>query len=112
MPPKANKRPPIRRPANRLINQQTIELPTTKTNKDISAGVNSFFDIIKKDILIVSGGATVSELKQYIDDIDVIVSTSDVDQFLTDSILENKSLNIFLKNLKKFLSFFLVLRIL
>ena len=71
MPPKANRRPPIRRPANRLINQQTIELPTTKinnndgsaytvkTNKDISAGVNSFFDIIKKDILIVSGGAIV-----------------------------------------------------
>ena len=69
MPPKANRRPPIRRPANRLINQQTIELPTTKinnndgsaytvkTNKDISAGVNSFFDNIKKDILIVSGGA-------------------------------------------------------
>ena len=58
MPPKANRRPPIRRPANRLINQQTIELPTTKinnndgsvytvkTNKDISAGVNSFIDNI------------------------------------------------------------------
>ena len=71
MPPKANRRQPIRRPANRLINQQTIELPTTKinnndgsaytvkTNKDISAGVNSFFDNIKKDILIVSGGAIV-----------------------------------------------------
>ena len=71
MPPRANRRPPIRRPANRLINQQIIELPTTKinnndgsaytvkTNKDISAGVNSFFDNIKKDILIVSGGAIV-----------------------------------------------------
>ena len=71
MPPKANRRQPIRRPPNRLINQQTIELPTTKinnndgsaytvkTSKDISAGVNSFFDNIKKDILIVSGGAIV-----------------------------------------------------
>ena len=30
----------------------------------------------------------IGELKQYIDEIDVIVSTSDVDQFLTDSILQ------------------------
>ena len=36
----------------------------------------------------IKPSATVSELKQYIDDIDVIVSTSDVDQFLTDSILQ------------------------
>jgi len=36
----------------------------------------------------IKPNASVSELKQYIDDIDVIVSTSDVDQFLTDSILQ------------------------
>jgi len=36
----------------------------------------------------IKPSATISELKQYIDDIDVIVSTSDVDQFLTDSILQ------------------------
>ena len=36
----------------------------------------------------IKQNASVFELKQYIDDIDVIVSTSDVDQFLTDSILQ------------------------
>ena len=36
----------------------------------------------------IKPNASITELKQYIDDIDVIVSTSDVDQFLTDSILQ------------------------
>ena len=36
----------------------------------------------------IKPNANISELKQYIDEIDVIVSTSDVDQFLTDSILQ------------------------
>ena len=36
----------------------------------------------------IKPNCSVSDLKQYIDEIDVIVSTSDVDQFLTDSILQ------------------------
>jgi hypothetical protein len=36
----------------------------------------------------IKPNANTNELKQYIDEIDVIVSTSDVDQFLTDSILQ------------------------
>jgi len=36
----------------------------------------------------IKPSANINELKQYIDEIDVIVSTSDVDQFLTDSILQ------------------------
>jgi len=36
----------------------------------------------------IKPNASITELKQYIDDIDVIVSTSDVDQFITDSILQ------------------------
>ena len=37
----------------------------------------------------IKPNCSVSDLKQYIDEMDVIVSTSNVDQFITDSILQS-----------------------
>ena len=55
----------------KLINQQPIVLPATKINtndgsaiseklkKDLEAPVNTFFSIIKQDLLLIGGGAIV-----------------------------------------------------
>ena len=58
MPPKLINQHPIVLPTKKINNNDGSAL-SVKLNQDLEAPVNTFFSIIKQDILLIGGGAII-----------------------------------------------------